>query len=61
MGKFSTGCGMLKSFPQGVPVFHRVFHRVFHKKAGVFHRGKCYFTFVYNKINLSFFEPALIP
>jgi hypothetical protein len=38
IGKFSTGCGMLKSIPQAWPVFHRVFHRVFHKKQGVFHR-----------------------
>jgi hypothetical protein len=39
-GKFSTGCGMLKSIPQEALVFHRVFHRVFPKKQGFFHRQK---------------------
>jgi hypothetical protein len=58
IGKFSTGCGMLKSFPQVAQVFHRVFHRVFHKKQGVFHRDKCCFTFIYNEINISFLAPA---
>jgi hypothetical protein len=54
IGKFSTGCGMLKSFPQRGSVFHRVFHRVFHKNQGVFHRLNEHFVFLYIKINLGF-------
>jgi hypothetical protein len=37
-GRFSTGCGLFKSSPQGGPLFHRFFHRFFHKKRGFFHR-----------------------